>query len=188
MKVLPAERADALARAWFVREAQAAAGLSHPNVVPVHAVANPPEGRPYFVMQCVDGPTLRQRIKTAGRLDSKEAAHIAGQVADGLAAAHRAGLVHRDIKPANILLETWNAEDGTRNREALCTPSSPLRALLTDFGLVRVAAQPGGTTQDGAIPGTPEYMSPEQVRTPDRIDTRSDIYSLGVTLYEALTG
>jgi eukaryotic-like serine/threonine-protein kinase len=171
LKVLPPERADARARARFVREAQAAAGLSHDNVVPVHAVANPPDGPPYFVMQYVEGPTLRQRIQAADRLDQTEAARVAVQVADGLAAVHHAGLVHRDVKPANILL------DGTTGR-----------ARITDFGLVRLAAHPGGTTQDGAIRGTPEYMSPEQVRTPDRIDTRSDVYSLGVTLYEALTG
>jgi WD40 repeat protein/serine/threonine protein kinase len=171
LKVLPPERADARARARFVREARAAAGLSHENVVPVHAVANPPDGPPYFVMPYVEGPTLRQRIKAIGRLSPAEAARIAEQMAEGLAAAHRAGLVHRDIKPANVILDTASGQ-----------------AKITDFGLVRVAALPGGTTQDGAVRGTPEYMSPEQVRTPDRIDARSDLYSLGVTLYEALTG
>jgi hypothetical protein len=171
LKVLPPERADARARARFVREAQAAAGLSHENVVPVHAVANPPDGPPYFVMPYVDGPTLRQRIKAAGRLDPTEAARLAEQIAEGLSAAHRAGLVHRDVKPANVILD-----------------SATSRAKITDFGLVRVAALPAGTTQDGAVRGTPEYLSPEQVRTPDRIDARSDVYSLGVTLYEALTG
>jgi WD40 repeat protein len=170
LKVLPPYRAEARARARFVREARAAAGLNHENVVPVHAVANPPEGTPYLVMQYVEGPTLRQRIQAEGRLDPQEAAQIGLQVALGLAAAHRAGLVHRDIKPANIILE-----------------SATGRAKITDFGLVRTTALPGGTTQEGTIPGTPEYMSPEQVREPDRIDARSDIYSLGVTVYEALT-
>jgi WD40 repeat protein len=171
LKVLPPERADARARARFVREAQAAAAIDHDHVVPVYAVASPPDGPPYFAMQYVEGPTLRQRIQAAGRLDPAEAARVAAQVADGLAAAHRAGLVHRDVKPANVLL------DGATGR-----------AKITDFGLVRVAALPGFTTLDGALAGTPEYMSPEQVRTPDRIDARSDVYSVGVTLYEALTG
>jgi WD40 repeat protein/serine/threonine protein kinase len=171
VKVLPPHRSDAGARARFVREAQAAAGIHHDHVVPVYAVANPSDGPPYFVMQYVEGPTLRERIKAAGRLEPAEAARLAEQVAEGLAAAHRAGLVHRDIKPANIILE-----------------SATGRAKITDFGLVRVTALPGQTTQDGAIRGTPEYMSPEQVRSPERIDARSDIYSLGVTLYEAVTG
>src|SRR5260370_19852575 len=122
-------------------------------------------------MRYVEGPTLRQRIKAVGRLSPVEAARIAEHMAQGLAAAHRAGLVHRDIKPANVILDSASGQ-----------------AKITDFGLVRVAAQPGGTTQEGAVRGTPEYMSPEQVRTPDRIDASSDIYSLGVTLYEALTG
>src|SRR5262249_28415849 len=105
------------------------------------------------------------------RLDAREAARICLQAAKGLAAAHGAGLVHRDIKPGNIILESATA-----------------RAKIMDFGLVRIATLPGGTTQEGTIPGTPEYMSPEQVREPERIDARTDVYSLGVTLYEALTG
>jgi eukaryotic-like serine/threonine-protein kinase len=171
LKVLPPDRADAKARARFVREAQAAAGLSHENIVPVHAVANPPDGPPYFVMPYVDGPTLRQRIEAEGCLDPHEAARICQQAADGLAAAHAAGVVHRDVKPGNVLLERGTG-----------------RAKIMDFGLVRMSTAPWGTTQDGTISGTPEYMSPEQVRQPDHVDARSDVYSLGVTLYEALTG
>jgi serine/threonine protein kinase len=171
VKVLPPEHADAPARLRFVREAQAAAGIEHDHVVRVYGVANPADGPPYFVMQYVEGPTLRERIKEQGRLEPREAARIAEQVAEGLSAVHRAGVIHRDIKPANIILE--KATD---------------RATITDFGLVRATTLAAGTTQDGAIRGTPEYMSPEQVRQPDRIDARSDVYNLGVTLYEALTG
>jgi serine/threonine-protein kinase len=105
LKVLPPDRADAKARARFVREAQAAAGIEHDHVVPVYAVANPADGPPYLVMQYVEGPTLRQRIEAEGRLDPHEAARICKQAADGLAAAHGAGVVHRDIKPGNVMLE-----------------------------------------------------------------------------------
>jgi WD40 repeat protein len=171
LKVLPPDRADERARARFVREARAAAGITHDNVVPVYAVAAPSDGPPYLVMQYVDGPTLRERIKAEGRLDPHEAARICAQAAEGLAAAHRAGLVHRDIKPANIILD--------RAQE---------RARIMDFGLARATALPGGITQAGTVLGTPEYMSPEQVLEPERVDGRTDVYGLGVTLYEALTG
>src|SRR5262249_22941530 len=133
--------------------------------------ANPPDGPPYLVMQYVEGPTLRQRIEAEGRLDPHEAARVCRQVAEGLAAAHRAGLVHRDIKPANVILD-----------------SATGRAKIMDFGLVRRTSLPAGTTREGTLLGTPEYMSPEQVRAPDQIDARSDVYSLGATLYEVLTG
>jgi WD40 repeat protein len=170
LKVLRPDRADEQARARFVREARAAAGLAQEHVVPVHAVATPPEGPPYLVMQYIAGPTLLERIQRERRLPPREAARLCCQVAEGLAAAHRAGLVHRDVKPSNILCEAATG-----------------RALLTDFGLARLSTVPGGSTQEGTILGTPEYMSPEQVRA-ERVDGRSDVYSLGVTLYEALTG
>src|SRR6266700_3735463 len=171
LKVLPLDRADDKARARFVREARAAAGLDDDHIVPVYAVANPPEGPPYLVMPSIEGPTLGERIKAEGWLGPQAAARISLQVAEGLAAAHRAGLVHRDIKPANIIIDRAQG-----------------RAKIMDFGLARVTSLPSGITQAGTVLGTPEYMSPEQVREPDRIDGRTDVYSLGVTLYEALTG
>jgi WD40 repeat protein len=171
LKVLPPDRADDMARARFVREARAAAGLDHDHIVPVYAVANPPDGPPYLVMPYIEGPTLAERIKAEGRLDPGAAARIGFQVAQGLAAAHRAGLMHRDIKPANIILDRGQG-----------------RAKIMDFGLARATALPSGITQAGTVLGTPEYMSPEQIGAPDRIDERTDVYSLGVTLYEALTG
>jgi eukaryotic-like serine/threonine-protein kinase len=171
LKVLPPDRADDNARARFVREARAAAGLDHDHIVPVFAVANPPDGPPYLVMPYIDGQTLAERIKAEGRLDPWAAARICLQVAEGLVAAHKAKLVHRDIKPANIILERARG-----------------RAKIMDFGLARTTALPGGITQAGTVLGTPHYMSPEQVQAPDRIDERTDVYSLGVTLYEALTG
>ena len=171
LKVLQPGCADGPARARFVREARAAAAIDHVNVVPVYAVWNPAEGPPYLVMQYVEGPTLRARITAEQRLAPREAARIIWQVAEGLAAAHGAGLIHRDIKPANIIIEA--ARD---------------RAKIVDFGLVRPTTGPGGITQEGVLAGTPEYMSPEQIRDPAGIDRRSDVYGLGVTLYEALTG
>lgn len=171
LKVLRWERVDDQARSRFVREAQAAARLEHENVVAVYAVVNPPDGPPYLVMRYVAGQTLRERIDAHGPLEAREAARLVAQVADGLAAAHRAGLVHRDVKPANIMLD-----------------SDLRRARIMDFGLVRILEQAGGATLEGTIPGTPEYMSPEQIRDPAVVDERSDVYGLGVSLYEGLTG
>jgi tetratricopeptide (TPR) repeat protein len=171
VKVLRPERAEGAPRARFVREAEATASLEDDHFVSVFAVANPPNAPPYFAMQYVDGPSLRDLIRQRQVLEARTAAAMALQIADGLAAAHRAGLIHRDIKPANIL---WDQAQG--------------RARITDFGLVRAMANPDGQTQDGALPGTPEYMSPEQVFEPANVDERTDLYSLGVTLYEMLTG
>jgi tetratricopeptide (TPR) repeat protein len=121
-------------------------------------------------MPYVAGPTLRARIAADKRLAPREAARLVAEVADGLTAAHALGQIHRDVKPANVLLDEATG-----------------RARLTDFGLVRLVER-GGTTLEGALAGTPEYMSPEQVREPKQVDARTDVYSLGVTLYEALTG
>lgn len=192
VKVLHGVHADARGRERFVREARAAAGLKHDHVVAVYAVASPADGPPYLVMEYVAGPSLLERIKTEGHLQPREAAELCRQAADGLVAAHQARLIHRDIKPANILLEPavghrLSAEGQTTSADSR-KPAAESRAKITDFGLVRAMEQPGATTQEGAIRGTPEYMSPEQIREPERIDARTDIYSLGVTLYEALTG
>jgi tetratricopeptide (TPR) repeat protein len=171
VKVLRPELASERARARFVQEAQAAARVTHDHLVPVYAVAELPAGLPYFVMEYLDGPSLAELIRARKRLQPAEAAALIAQAADGLAAAHAAGLIHRDIKPANIMLHGITG-----------------RAKVMDFGLARVAGETTGLTQEGILAGTPAYMSPEQAQGSERLDLRSDIYGLGATLYEALTG
>jgi serine/threonine-protein kinase len=170
VKLLRPELNTEQARARFVREAQAMARVRHDHVVGVHAVADPPDGLPYFVMEYLAGETLAARLREQRVLPPRAAAELAAQAADGLAAAHAAGLVHRDVKPGNILLDPGTG-----------------RAKIGDFGLARLGAVPSGLTQEGMLLGTPFYMSPEQARG-EEPDARTDVYSLGVTLYELLTG
>ena len=155
--------------ARFIRESKAAARLDHPNLVKVYSAGRAPDGRPYLVMPLIEGESLRDRLHR-GSIPINETAEIIQQVAQGLAAAHEAGLFHRDVKPANILLDR---KDGL--------------AKLTDFGLVRSDTDET-LTQHDMICGTPHYMSPEQAVEPETRDKRSDIYSLGIVLYECLTG
>jgi serine/threonine protein kinase len=160
--------ASASARQRFVREARAAAAVSHENVVAIHAVedAGPV---PYLVMQCIDGKTLQDKLEASGRLEVPEILRIGMQVAEGLAAAHRQGLIHRDIKPENILLE-----NGIE------------RVKISDFGLAR-AADDASVTQSGVVAGTPAYMSPEQAQG-ERLDHRTDLFSLGSVLHALCAG
>jgi hypothetical protein len=154
-------------RARFTAEARAAASFSHPNVVDVLDYGEE-DGTPYIVMELVDGEDLRTLLARDRRLDPDEVARIGAEVARGLAAAHRRGLVHRDIKPANILI----ADDGTPK--------------LADFGIVRALGS-ATLTRQGTTLGSVHYLSPEQVQGAP-VDGRSDLYSLGVVLYEAATG
>ena len=156
------------ARKRFAREARAAAAIVHEHVVAIHNVETE-EASPFLVMQYVAGESLQQRIDREGPLDVCEILRIGMQTASGLAAAHAQGLVHRDVKPSNILLE--------RGIE---------RTLLTDFGLAR-ASDDASLTHSGFHPGTPQYMSPEQVRG-DSVDARSDLFSLGSVLYTMCAG
>ena len=170
LKVLCPALAHGRDRIRFVREARAAAQVRHDHVVEVHAVVSPADGLPYIVMEYLAGATLAQSIERAGRLGPREAASVTLQVAEGLAAAHAAGLVHRDIKPSNVMLDPAKG-----------------RTKITDFGLARRAGESSDVTQEGSAVGTPAYMSPEQARGA-AVDARSDVYSLGATLYEAMTG
>lgn len=151
----------------FDREAQAAASLSHPNVVNVYDVGRDGYTH-YIVMELVDGPTLKQHILDNGPLPVDEAVHIAVQICDGLSHAHENKIVHRDIKPHNILI------------------GSNGRVKVTDFGIAR-AATSSTITQTGSVMGSVHYFSPEQARG-GVVGEKSDIYSLGIVLYEMLTG
>lgn len=169
IKVLAPEFAgNPQARKRFLREAQAAAAVSHDHVVTIHAVDDD-QKLPFIVMECIVGQSLQQKIDKVGALTLKEILRIGMQAALGLSAAHAQGLVHRDIKPANILLE-----NGIE------------RVKLTDFGLARMVDD-ASVTQSGVIAGTPQYMSPEQARG-DAIDLRSDLFSLGCVLYAMCVG
>jgi alpha-galactosidase len=157
-----------MARQRFLREAQAAAAVSHDHVVTIHAV-DEFNGLPYLVMECISGQSLQQKIDASGALQLTPILRIGLQIASGLAAAHAQGLVHRDIKPANILLE-----NGIE------------RVKITDFGLAR-SIDDVRITQAGAVYGTPQYMSPEQAQG-ERVDQRSDLFSLGSLMYAMSTG
>jgi eukaryotic-like serine/threonine-protein kinase len=160
--------ASGAARQRFVREAQAAAAVMHENVVAVHSV-NEANGLPYLVMEYVPGGSLQDRLDRQGPLPIPVVLRIGMQAAAGLAVAHGQGLVHRDVKPANILLDV-----GVE------------RARLTDFGLARAGAD-AQLTQSGVVTGTPHYMAPEQARA-EAVDHRSDLFSLGSTLYAMCAG
>ncbi|MCA1727292.1 MAG: protein kinase [Actinobacteria bacterium] len=150
----------------FRREAQAAAGLSHPNVAGVFDYGED-GSRPYIVMELVEGQTLAERLAAKGPLPPKEAARIAASVSEGLAEAHEAGVVHRDVKPANVIL----SRKGTK---------------VTDFGIASSGVA-NNLTATGMVMGTARYLSPEQARG-DKAGPASDIYAVGVLLYEMLTG
>jgi serine/threonine-protein kinase len=173
IKVLPPEFAfQQDIRERFTREAQTAARLSHPHIVPIHSVGEG-EGLVYFVMGYVDGESVAARIRRRGHLPAEEARRIMMETADALSAAHALSVIHRDIKPDNILLE------GTRGR-----------VMVTDFGIAKALSSTSGATLTGigvAI-GTPAFMSPEQAAGERDIDGRSDLYSLGVVSYQMLTG
>jgi tRNA A-37 threonylcarbamoyl transferase component Bud32 len=159
------EQADQLER--FRQEARAVAKLSHPNVVAV-IDAGEDGGHPYIVFEYVEGETLKQRINRVGALDPQEALAYAIEIARGLTVAHARNMVHRDIKPQNVLIDSEG------------------RAKLTDFGISRQLEQ-DGMTATGRVLGTTDYVAPEQAMG-RAVDQRSDVYSLGVVLYEMLVG
>jgi len=162
---------EEMAHVWeerLLREAHAAAALSHPNIVTVHDVGvDPVRHFPYIVMEYVPGASLKDLLDGQHRLSPDLVLRFGDSLADALVAAHKAGIIHRDIKPANILV---------RNTDGV--------VKITDFGVARLAASE--LTRTGAVIGSPAYMSPEQIRGAV-VDSRSDLFSLAVVLYEALT-
>ncbi len=165
IKLLPPDRAgNERLRERFLREARTAAKLSHPNIIPIHAVDDV-GGFVFFAMAYVDGETLAERVRARGPLPPSEAARVLREVTWALAHAHGHGVVHRDVKPENILLERATG-----------------RALVADFGIA--AAEESAT---GEVTGTPEFMSPEQALG-KAVDARSDLYAFGCTAYYVLSG
>jgi len=167
LKFLPAELTkDKVAKDRFIQEAQAAAALDHPNICTVYEV-DEVDGQTFIAMSYIEGESLKDKLKE-GPLDIDGAKDIALQVAEGLKEAHEKGIVHRDIKPANIMLTKKD------------------QAKITDFGLAKLSWGVD-LTKTSTIMGTTAYMSPEQIRC-EKVDARSDIWSLGVVLHEMLTG
>jgi serine/threonine protein kinase len=155
-------------RARFQREARIVARLEHPNIVPIYDY-NEHEGVPYLVMKCVDGMTLKRRAIKSGLTLEQTRDYLMG-VADALDYAHAKGILHRDMKPSNILLDSKD------------------HIYITDFGLARIAEMGASTISTDMMLGTPFYISPEQAQGKKDLDSRTDIYSLGVILYEFITG
>ena len=169
VKVLRPEVSTSLGPGRFLQEISVAARLAHPHIVPLHD-SGEAGGLLYYVMPFVDGETLRARLDREHRLAPADAVRLAREVADALDYAHQQGVVHRDIKPENILLEAGHA-------------------VVTDFGIARAIRAAGSRiTTAGFALGTPEYMSPEQAAGESTVDGRSDVYSLGCVLFEALAG
>lgn len=172
---------DPVAAARFQLEAQAASALSHPNVVTVHDYGLTPDGRAFFIMDCLEGESLDDVLQRKGHLQLEEAIDIFTQVCEGLDHAHKKGIIHRDVKPSNLVL--LKQEDGSRI------------VKLVDFGIAKLVRKASDEeirkqqqlTQTGEIFGTPAYMSPEQCQG-RQLDARSDIYSFGCLMYECLAG
>lgn len=161
----------------FQQEAQAAGSLNHPNIITVYDFGLTPEDQAFLIMECFEGPTLAEVLDDQGRIPAERAIRIMKQICDGLEHAHRKGIVHRDLKPSNLCLV--KREDGIET------------VKIVDFGIAKLLPQEGKQrqqlTQTGQIFGSPLFMSPEQCQG-KALDLRSDLYSLGCLMYEALTG
>ena len=153
----------------FMREAQAAGILNHPNIVTVHDIGQDDEsGMSFIAMEYVEGQNLKDVLAQGRAISFEEIGEIVAQVAEAIDFAHAKGIVHRDVKPANIILIEGN------------------RAKITDFGIAKIASGGGNLTSTGQFLGTPNYMAPEQIKG-SPVDGRTDIFSLGIVFYEALT-
>src|ERR1700746_1839430 len=180
VKILPQElSSDPIRKQRFEREAKTISSLNHPHICTLHDVGTQ-DGISYLVMECVEGETLAKRLEK-GPLPLEQVLKYGMQIADALDKAHRSGVVHRDLKPGNVMLTPTGAK---LLDFGLAKPAAPLTSVAT---LTAAVTQSSPMTEQGAIVGTFQYMSPEQVEGKD-LDGRSDIFSLGAVLYEMLTG
>jgi serine/threonine-protein kinase len=194
LKLIRPERvANPTALRRFQREVKAAAKLSHPNVVRAYD-ADHAGTVCYFTMQYVPGTTLKRRVEQSGQLPVTQACDFMRQAALGLQHLHEHGMVHRDIKPSNLVITELDERQLSAPPDPLSLTLVPGQVKLLDLGLARLSEGPGEgahqatLTQLGTVMGTTDYMSPEQGRDSRAVDARSDLYSLGCTLYHALTG
>jgi eukaryotic-like serine/threonine-protein kinase len=171
--LLPEQRSAPEPRARLLREALALSAARHPGVVSALDAGETEDGTPYLVLELLEGRSLEGILAVRRRIGAAEVAWVGAAVCDALAAAHRLGIIHRDIKPSNVFV----ARDD-QGREVV---------KLFDFGVARVPSENKKLTQDGALLGTPEYMAPEQLLARE-VDGRTDLYALGITLYECLAG
>jgi len=175
MKVLAAGAAEDVVRR-FEKEAQAAGRIGSEHIVEVHDLGTMPSGEPYMVMEYLDGETLRSRLHRDRTLTVEAALPLLVQLLEGLGAAHAAGIVHRDLKPENVYLlkERGGLRDWVK---------------ILDFGISKFASvTEDGMTKTGQVIGTPQYMAPEQIKAPQLVDGRTDLYAVGVIFYQLLTG
>lgn len=173
----------------FFREAKAVSSLHHTNIIKLYDFGVMPDGQPYIVTEFLDGMTLTELLKRRGQLTVKEALPLIAQVCAGVAEAHRNRVIHRDLKPDNIVIQDIDPTKDVNSKEPYLIGMNAVRVV--DFGVAKMWSESGGSsaslTLEGKVCGSPAYMSPEQCKGSD-IDYRSDIYSLGVVIFETFTG